>query len=116
MATKIELKSTQRHGVLPAVVHLALDVAERGQSTTIAVLHDARTELRSAIDGGLELAEKLATGAVRFARKTVAKLDDTAAEALAHAERTMSSAVKSAQLAQVLAAKAASRVAGSQVA
>ncbi len=119
MATKSEIKTSDRTGggVLPNVVHMALDVADRGQSTALAVLQDARTELRSAVDSGLELAEKLATGAVRFARKTVSKLDDAAAEALNKAERTMSSAVNSARetthAASELASKAASGVAGS---
>jgi len=118
MATKTEtvLPPTARHGLLPGVVHLALDVADRGQSTAIAVLGDARVELRTAIDGGLELAEKVATGAVRFARKTVAKLDEAAAEALGGVERVLSGAVKSARettrAAGELATTAASGVAG----
>src|SRR3954465_7571825 len=117
MATpKTEIKSTDRHGVVPGVVHLALDVVDRGQSTAIAVLHDARTELRTAIDGGLELAEKVATGAIRFGKKLVAKVDEAASAARSGAGRVLSGAVKSARettrAAGELATTAASSVAG----
>ncbi len=94
MATKTETKSTELPaGVVPGVVHLALDVADRGQSTVIAVLQDARIELRTAVDSGLELAEKLATGALRFTRKVVQRVDDTSKDAFAGAERALADAV-----------------------
>ncbi len=120
MATKSETKSTDRnelvHGIVPGVVHLALDVADRGQSTAVAVLQDARIELRTAIDSGLDLAEKLAAGTIRLARKVVAKLDDAGNETLTGAERVFTGAVKSARetsrAAGELAATAASGVAG----
>lgn len=120
IATKSESKSSSRTGVLPGAVHLALDIANRGQSTALAVLQDARTELRTALEHGIELAEKLATGAVRFARKTVSKIDDAAAEAINKAERTLTSTMKSARetthAASEFATKAASSVTGSQAA
>ena len=119
MTTKpetLKTESTTKHGVVPGVVHLALDVADRGQSTAVAVLQDARVELRTAIDSGLELAEKLAAGTIRFARKVVQKLDDASNEALSGAERVLSGAVKSARettrAAGELASTAASGVAG----
>lgn len=97
MTTKIETKATEAvHasiGLVPNAVHLALDAADRGQSTVIAVLHDARIELRSAVDSGLELAEKLAAGALRFTRKLVQRADDTSKDALAGAERALATAV-----------------------
>lgn len=103
-------------GVLPNLVHLALDVADRGQSTAIGVLQDARIELRTAVDHGIELAEKLAAGAVRFARKLVHKVDDSSSEALHGVERVLAGAVLSARqttrAAGELAASAASGVAG----
>ena len=46
--TKIETRPT--HGVVPGVAHLALDLADRGQSTAIAVLQDARVELKAVFD------------------------------------------------------------------
>ena len=121
MATKTETKSTELPaGVVPGVVHLALDVADRGQSTVIAVLQDARIELRTAVDSGLELAEKLATGALRFSRKLVQKIDDASATALGGAERVLANAVKSARdttrAANELAQTAASGVGRSQAA
>jgi hypothetical protein len=97
MATmKIESPAT-RYGVLPGVVHLALDVADKGQSTAIAVLQDARVELRTAVDQGIELAEKLTAAAFRFSRKAVQRVDEATNEALTGTERVLGGAVKSAR-------------------
>jgi hypothetical protein len=93
---KIETPST-RYGVLPGVVHLALDVADKGQSTVLAVLQDARIEIRTAVDQGIELAEKLSTAAFRFTRKAVQRIDDATSETLTGAERVLGGAVKSAR-------------------
>ena len=97
MATAKIDSPTTRHGVLPGVVHLALDVADKGQSTALAVLQDARAELRTAVDHGLELAEKLTAAAFRFTRKAVQRVDEATGETLAGAERVLGSAVKSAR-------------------
>ncbi len=119
MATETtETHRSDRRGLMPGVVHLALDVADRGQSTAISVLNDARTELRTAVDHGIELAEKLASGAFRFARKLNQRIDEVSAEALSGAERTLTGAVKTARettrAAQELATKATSTVTGRQ--
>jgi hypothetical protein len=86
-----------RHGVLPGVVHLAIDVADKGQSTAIAVLQDARIELRTAFEQGIELAEKATAAAFRFTRKVVLRVDEAANETLTSAERVLGGAVKSAR-------------------
>lgn len=88
---------TTRHGVLPGVVHLALDVADKGQSTALAVLQDARIELRIAVDHGIELAEKLTAAAFRFTRKAVQRVDEATNETLTTTERVLGGAVKSAR-------------------
>jgi F0F1-type ATP synthase membrane subunit b/b' len=95
MTPKIETTTT--HGVLPSVVHLALDVADKGQSTALAVLQDARIELRTAIDQGIELVEKATAAALRFTRKAVQRIDDATSETLAGAERVIGGAVKTAR-------------------
>jgi hypothetical protein len=102
MANKTETKPTDAKpetslAAASTVVHLALDVADKSQSTAIAILQDARTELRTAVDNGLELAEKLAAGTLRFAKKVVSKLDDAANQALAGTERALATAVKTAR-------------------
>ena len=97
MATLKTEATTSRHGVLPGVVHLALDVADKSQSTALAVLQDARIEIRTAIDHGIELAEKVTTAAFRFTRKAVQRLDDASNETLAGAERVLGSVVKTAR-------------------
>jgi hypothetical protein len=95
---KIETTTkTDRHGVIPGVVHLALDVADRGQSTAIAVLQDARTEIRTAVESGIEFAEKLAAAAVRLARKSVGRIDEATAEALNGVGGVLTGAVKNAR-------------------
>jgi hypothetical protein len=93
--TKSEARPT--HGVVPGVAHLALDLVERGQSTTIAVLQDARVELKVVIDHGIEFAEKSAASLFRFARKLGQRVDEGVAETLGHADRYLSGAVKSAR-------------------
>ena len=94
--TKIE-SSSPRQGVLPGVVHLAIDVAEKGQSTAIAVLQDVRVELRGAIEQGIELAEKVSAAGFRLARKAVQRVDEAANETLTGTERLLGGAVKSAR-------------------
>jgi hypothetical protein len=84
-------------GLVPGVAHLALDVVDRGQSTTIAVLQDARTELRNLVEGGIELAEKTTASLFRFARKLTQRVDDGVAETLTSAERLFGGAVKAAR-------------------
>ena len=97
MPTAKSETSSVRPGVLPGVVHLALDVAEKGQSTAIAVLQDARLELRGAIEHGIELAEKVSAAGFRLARKAVQRIDDAANETLTGTERLLGGAVKSAR-------------------
>jgi len=97
MATPKAETASPRHGVLPGVVHLAIDVADKGQSTAFAVLQDARIEIRTAVDQGIELVEKATAAAFRFTRKVVQRLDEATNETLAGAERVLGSAVKSAR-------------------
>jgi len=97
IVTTSNTASPTRHGVLPGVVHLAIDVADKGQSTALAVLQDARLELRTAIEHGLELSEKITTAGFRFARKAVQRIDEATSEALAGAERLLGGAVKTAR-------------------
>jgi len=94
-STKAEPKLST--GLVPNVVLLALDIADRGQSTTIAVLQDARTELRIAVESAIELVEKLTTSGFRFARKVTAKIDEASNDTLGNVERVIGGAVKSAR-------------------
>ena len=102
MATKLETTTptftrTDRAGFVPGVANLALDVADRGQSTVIAVLQDARGELRTLVENGIELAEKTAAQAFRFARTLTKRVDDAATEALTNTGRLLGNAVSSAR-------------------
>lgn len=110
------LAKSERSGILPGVVHLALDVADRGQSAAIAVLQDARAELRVALETGVDFAEKLAASAFRFARKSISRVDDASTEALTGAGTVLSGAIHSARettrAAAELATTATSGIAG----
>jgi hypothetical protein len=103
MATKLETTTSptfsrnDHHGFVPGVANLALDVADRGQSTVIAVCQDLRGELRTLVDNGIELAEKTATQVFRFARTFTKRVDDAAAETLSSTERLLGNAVKAAR-------------------
>ena len=68
---------------------------ETSKSTAIAVLHDARTELRTAADHGVELAEKLTGGLFRFVKKLNARVDESSGQALDGVERALVTARKS---------------------
>ncbi|MBA3501694.1 MAG: hypothetical protein M4D80_31915 [Myxococcota bacterium] len=100
----------------PRVIYLALDAAERGQSTAVAVLQDARIELRTAVDSTLDLAEKLSVGALRFARKLVQKVDETATDALKGTERALHDTIEktreTAKAGRQLAERAVEKVTG----
>jgi hypothetical protein len=94
-APKTEIRD--RQGLIPGVGNLAIDVIDRGQATTLGVLHDARAELRTALDHGIDLADKLAASTFRFAKKLVQRLDDAAADTLGGVERVVGGAIKTAR-------------------
>jgi len=103
MATKTDSTTStlttriDRLGFVPGLANLALDVADRGQSTAIAVLQDARSELRTFVETSIDFAEKSATAMFRFARSVTKRVDDGVAETLSGTERLLSGAVKSAR-------------------
>jgi len=94
---QISTKSETRTGLIPGVAHFAIDLVDRTQATTIGVLHDARVELRGAVDGGIELAEKVTTSVFRLARKVVQRVDDATGETLGSAEKLIGNVVKNAR-------------------
>jgi hypothetical protein len=96
MKDTTSIASQKQHGFVPSVAHLALDVVDRGQSLAIAVLHDARAELRAVADSAIELAEKTAAASFRFTKKLVQRVDDGVAETLTSAEKVIGGAVRSA--------------------
>jgi hypothetical protein len=109
-------KTEFRPGLVPGAAQLALDVVDRTQSTAIALLQDARGEIRAIVDGGIELAEKTAASVFRFARKVTARVDEGVAETLTGTERLIGGAVKTvrdtAKAAQETASTAVAGIAG----
>lgn len=91
------LTRTNPAGFVPGVAGLALDVVDRGQSTVIAVLQDARVELRTFVDQGIDFVEKGTAGVFRFARKLTQRVDEGVGETLVGTERVIGGAVKSAR-------------------
>ncbi len=99
-------------GFVPGVAHLALDVVDRSQSTTIALLQDARSELKAVADSTIELAEKTTAALFRFARKLTSRVDEGAAQTLSGVEALIGSAVKTARETAKLATDTANTVVG----
>jgi hypothetical protein len=95
MATTKTETRFEKTGFVPGAAHLALDIVDRTQSTAIAVLQDARGELRAVVEGGIELAEKTAASLFRLARKVTARVDDGVAETLTSTERLLGGGIKS---------------------
>ena len=91
------LTRTNHAGFVPGVTNLALDVVDRGQSTVIAVIQDARVELRTFVDQGIDFVEKGTAGVFRFARKLTQRVDEGVGETLTGTERVIGGAVKSAR-------------------
>lgn len=89
--------SARAQGVVPGVVHLALDVADRSQKTTLALVQDGRTELAQLALASIELAEKATTAMFRLLKKAAQRLDEGTAETLASFERVASTTVKTAR-------------------
>ena len=73
--------------------HVAIEVADRSQSTTFALLHEVRAETRAAIEAALVLAEKVGSAAVRVARKATVKIDEATAASMTDVERWLGSAL-----------------------
>ncbi|HEY3808248.1 MAG TPA: hypothetical protein VGL61_36965 [Kofleriaceae bacterium] len=117
MATQ---KIEGKNGLVPGVAHLALDVVDRSQSLAIAVLHDARAEIRAVVDSAIELAEKTTAATFRFSKKLVQRVDDGIGETLTSAEKLIGGAVRSARettkAATELAQTATQGLAGERVA
>jgi hypothetical protein len=114
---RTELSPTEgRPGFLPSVVYLAIDVADKTSASAIALLQDARAELRAGVDGGIELAENVTRALFRLARKTTQRIDEVSGETLSAVERTFGGAAKSARdtvrAATDLTATAANGIAG----
>lgn len=105
MATKLEPTTTptftrtndRAAGFVPGLANLALDVADRGQTTVIAVLQDARGELRTVVENGIDFAEKGVASLFRFARSFTKRVDEGVSDTLNGAERLLGNAVKSAR-------------------
>jgi hypothetical protein len=89
--------SSERARFFPNVVYLALDVADRGGSSAIALLQGRRAELRAATDGAIEATENATRAAFLLARKVSQRLDEASAETLAKVERVVQGALKAAR-------------------
>jgi hypothetical protein len=114
--TTSSIAKTDRSGFLPGMAHFALDIADRSQSTAVALLQDARIEIRGAVEGGIDLAEKVAAAFFRFTRKGVQRVDEASADTINGFGHVLSGAVKNARettrAAQELATTATSGVTG----
>ena len=100
--------------ILPT--QLAIDLVERSQSTTFALLQEVRAEVRAAVDNTIELADKLGGAVVRVARKATARIDDATAASIGDVERWLTSALERARRTTRAAGDLAATAVGQQAA
>jgi len=94
MSTKMDTKNA---GLVPGAVYLALDVADKGNSTAIGLLQDVRGELRTAVDSSIDFAENISRAFFRLGRKAAQRVDEAVAETLSTTEKLLSGAVRTAR-------------------
>lgn len=94
MSTKTE---SIKSGLVPSAVYLALDVADKSNSTAIGLLQDMRGELRTAVDSTIDFAENLTRAFFRLGRKATQRIDEGVAETLSTTEKLLNSAVRTAR-------------------
>ena len=87
----------ERAGLVPGATHLVLDIVERSQLLTLAMLQDVRTELRSVVDHAIELGDKTTGTTWRLARKLVQRVDDAAGAALGGLEQLVTGSMPQAR-------------------
>ncbi len=89
MSTSTRPSDLKPTGALVSVVHLALDAGDRSASTALGLVQDARGELRTAVDSGIDAVEAIVRGAFRFSKRVTARVDELAGELTASSERTV---------------------------
>jgi hypothetical protein len=94
VSTKIDSKNS---GFVPGAVYLALDVADKSNSTAIGLLQDVRGELRTAVDSGIDFAENLTKAFFRLGRKATQRIDEATTETLSTAEKLLGGVVRTAR-------------------
>lgn len=94
MSTKTDTKSS---GLVPGAVYLALDVADKSNTTAIGLLQDMRGELRTAVDSSIDFAENITRAFFRLGRKAAQRIDEAVAETLSTSEKLLSGAVRTAR-------------------
>ena len=86
VSTKTETKNS---GFVPGAVYMALDVADKSNSTAIGLLQDVRGELRTAVDSGIDFAESITKAFFRLGRKATQRIDEATSETLSTAEKLL---------------------------
>jgi microcompartment protein CcmL/EutN len=81
-------------GALVSVATFAIDAGDRGASTVLGLINDARGELRTAVDTGLDAAENAVRGMFRISKRVTARVDELVAELTSASERTVNSVVR----------------------
>lgn len=84
-------------GFVPGAVYLALDVADKSNSTAIGLLQDVRGELRTAVDSGIDFAENITKAFFRLGRKATQRIDEATTETLSTAEKLLGGVVRTAR-------------------
>lgn len=81
----------------PTMVTRTLDVADRAHARAAMMLHNARNDLRTTLERGIERVEQLATTACQRARARVQRADHASADAVNRAQGAVGSAIERAR-------------------
>jgi len=82
------------------VVARTLDAVDRAHARAATLLHDARNDLRSTLERGIERVERLATTACARARQRVQRADAASADAVNRAQGAVGQAIDRARQAR----------------
>jgi hypothetical protein len=94
VSTKTDTKNS---GFVPGAVYLALDVADKGNTTAIGLLQDVRGELRTAVDSTIDFAENITKAFFRLGRKATQRVDEAVSDTLGTTEKLLGGAVRTAR-------------------
>jgi hypothetical protein len=97
--TIVSTKTTdiKNSGFVPGAVYLALDVADKGNTTAIGLLQDVRGELRTAVDSTIDFAENITKAFFRLGRKATQRVDEALSDTLVTTEKLLGGAVRTAR-------------------
>lgn len=102
-------------GALVGVATFAIDTTDRGAQTVFGLVHDVRGEIRTAVDSGIDAAEKVVAGLFRVGKRATARVDELVAEVTTAGEKTVAGVVRGLRDTTRAAGELASTAAGAVI-